>query len=89
MEPVRIRDDVDPNSPEYKRGLRRVFLTLVVLMLTGGSCLGYRIRQMEDFEAARKEAEAAAEFEAESEGASTQGEPEQPGALSTDQKKPK
>lgn len=48
MEPVRIRPDVDPNSPEYKRALRRVLLIVTVLMLSGGSCLGYRIRQMEE-----------------------------------------
>lgn len=89
MEPVRIRDDVDPHSPEYKRSLRRVILILTVLMLTGGSCLGYRIRQMEDYETARKEAEAAAESELESEGPSKQELPGQPGALSTDEKNPK
>lgn len=48
MEPVRIRPDVDPNSPEYKRAFRRVLFIVLFLMITGGSCLGYRIRQMEE-----------------------------------------
>jgi hypothetical protein len=47
MEPVRIRDDVDPNSPRYRREL--IIVTGIVLFLTlaGGTCLGYRIRSME------------------------------------------
>ena len=67
MEPVRIRPDVDPNSPEYKRALYKIVFILFVLMVGGGSCLGYRIRQMEELERARQEAEGSGETEAEAE----------------------
>jgi|GEM_PF-4718282 len=65
MEPVRIRPDVDPNSPEYKRQLYKIVFILFVLMVGGGSCLGYRIRQMEELERVRQEAEQSGETEAE------------------------
>lgn len=47
MEPVRIREDVDPNSPEYRRNLIIVIGILLTLTLVGGSCLGYKIRSAE------------------------------------------
>lgn len=51
MKPVRIRPDVDPESPEYKRQLTIVVAIVVFLTITGGSCLGYRIRSMETLSA--------------------------------------
>ncbi|AWV90616.1 hypothetical protein [Bradymonas sediminis] len=88
MEPVRIRPDVDPNSPEYKRSLRRVMLILFVLMISGGSCLGYRIRKMEEYIAERKAAEAAGEVEAGADAPSDSAAPGQPGAVPSGQKTP-
>lgn len=69
MEPVRIREDVDPNSPEYRRQLIIVSCIVVFLTVTGGACLGYRIRTMEAMNAelaAKKAEEEAAQEEAES-----------------------
>lgn len=51
MKPVRIRPDVDPESPEYKRQLTIVVSIVVFLTISGGSCLGYRIRSMETLSA--------------------------------------
>lgn len=47
MEPVRIRDDVDPESREYRRNLIIVILVVVFLSLVGGTWLGYKIRGAE------------------------------------------
>ncbi|MFW5966588.1 MAG: hypothetical protein ACOCV2_03670 [Persicimonas sp.] len=48
MEPVRIRDDVDPEYPEYRRNLIIVIMVVVFLSLVGGTWLGYKIRGAED-----------------------------------------
>ncbi len=48
MKPVQIREDVDPESPEYRRNLIIVIGILFLLTLVGGSCLGYRIRTAEN-----------------------------------------
>lgn len=61
MEPVRIREDVDPNSPEYRRSLIIVTFIVLVLMLVGGSCLGYRIRQMENLGAGGQSSQSSVE----------------------------
>lgn len=58
MEPVRIREGVDPNSKEYRRNLIIVIGILLFLTVTGGTCLGYKIRTAENAKAA---AEAAGE----------------------------
>ncbi|QDG51870.1 hypothetical protein FIV42_14310 [Persicimonas caeni] len=58
MEPVRIRQDVDPNSREYRRNLIIVIGILLFLTVTGGTILGYKIRTAENAKAA---SEAAAE----------------------------
>ncbi len=52
METVRIRKDVDPNSREYRRNLIIVIGILLFLTVTGGTCLGYKIRGAENAEAA-------------------------------------
>ena len=58
MKPVRIREDVDPTSAAYRRQLIIVTGIVVFLTLTGGSCLGYRIRNMEAMNAERMAKEA-------------------------------
>ena len=57
MEPVRIREDVDPKSPEYRRNLLIVIGILFFLTLVGGTCLGYKIRTAEKAEAAAEKQE--------------------------------
>lgn len=47
MEPVRIRDDVDPTSKEYRRNLIIVILIVFVLTVGGGLWLGTKIRGAE------------------------------------------
>lgn len=52
MDPVRIRQDVEPNSKEYRRNLIIVIGILLFLTVTGGTCLGYKIRGAENAKAA-------------------------------------
>ena len=47
MEPVQIRDDVDPNSPEYRRSLIKFTFIVLALMFFGGTCLGLKISNAE------------------------------------------
>jgi hypothetical protein len=43
MDRAQIRDDVDPNSEEYRRALIWVAVTVLSLGGIGGACLGYKI----------------------------------------------
>lgn len=54
MDPVRIRDDVDPESPQYRRNLIIVIMIVLGLSIVGGAWLGYKIRGAEN---ARDEAQ--------------------------------
>lgn len=57
MEPVRIRDDVDPESPEYRRNLIIVIFIVLVLTLGGGLWLGHKIRVAEQNQDAAEQQE--------------------------------
>lgn len=50
MEEARIREDVDPESPEYRRKLIIVLMIVLGLTIIGGMFLGYRIRSAENAE---------------------------------------
>lgn len=47
MEPVKIRDDVDPESKEYRRRLIFVIMLVLGLSVFGGTCLGMKIGEAE------------------------------------------
>jgi uncharacterized protein HemX len=58
MEPVHIRDDVDPSSKEYRRNLIIVILIVFALTVGGGLWLGTKIRHAEQQRDAAEQQEA-------------------------------
>jgi hypothetical protein len=58
MEPAKIRDDVDPDSKEYRRALIIVVFIVLGLGTLGGTCLGLKISGAEEAKAEKSETEA-------------------------------
>lgn len=48
MEPAQIRDDVDPDSPKYRKELIAVIFIVLGLGIFGGTCLGMKIGDAEE-----------------------------------------
>jgi hypothetical protein len=57
MEPAKIRDDVDPDSKEYRRALIIVVFIVLGLGTVGGTCLGMKISGAEDAKTEKGETE--------------------------------